>query len=295
MPAPQTPATVRAVAHKDKIRLLARSDRSTRLDSTLALPCPALPLSFPSAPLGLSAVATTNLGGTLLCSRAAVVLFEKQRGGNLFLTLGAGSDGGGTPLYAAYGSTKAAIKQLAASLQSECKDSGSRVGVHLVSPGMVLTDLLLEGATPQGKAAFNALCEQPETVAAELVPKVRRVRGSGVQLDYLTAGRAVLRLLSLPFVQGRFFDGAGKATFRPEAERIAALCEERRTRRLRTADASSAMAAIGREHKGAAAGMAVAAQRAWAAALEAESEVIGLGFAYSAALASAFVVLAKPY
>lgn len=59
---------------------------------------------FPPSPV---AVATTNLGGALLCSRAAIRLFEEQRGGQLFLTLGAGSDGGATPLYSAYGSTKA--------------------------------------------------------------------------------------------------------------------------------------------------------------------------------------------
>jgi hypothetical protein len=33
--------------------------------------------------------------------------------------------------------------------------------VHTVSPGMVLTDLLLEGATTANKQAFNILCEQP--------------------------------------------------------------------------------------------------------------------------------------
>ena len=57
------------------------------------------------------------------------------------------------------------------SLNEEAK--GALVGVHTLSPGMVLTPLLLEGATARNKAVFNILCEQPETVAAFLTPRIR--------------------------------------------------------------------------------------------------------------------------
>ncbi len=40
----------------------------------------------------------------------------------------------------------------------------------------VLTDLLLCDASPVAKRVFNALAEEPETVAAELVPRVCRVQ-----------------------------------------------------------------------------------------------------------------------
>lgn len=57
---------------------------------------------------------------------------------------------------------------------SESKSAArSPVGIHTLSPGMVLTPLLLDGATDRNKAIFNVLCEQPETVAAFLVPRVR--------------------------------------------------------------------------------------------------------------------------
>lgn len=59
------------------------------------------------------------------------------------------------------GATKAAVPQLARSLQAEL--SGSPVGVHVVSPGMMLTELLLDKASPTNKAVvFNILAEQPE-------------------------------------------------------------------------------------------------------------------------------------
>ena len=60
------------------------------------------------------------------------------------------------------------------SLNEEIDAEGSPVGVHTLSPGMVLTPLLLEGATDRNKAIFNILCEQPETVAAFLTPRIRQ-------------------------------------------------------------------------------------------------------------------------
>ena len=50
------------------------------------------------------------------------------------------------------------------------------IGVHNLSPGLVLTSLLLEGASPAARRFFNALAEEPETVAAALVPRMRAVQ-----------------------------------------------------------------------------------------------------------------------
>ena len=50
------------------------------------------------------------------------------------------------------------------------------IGCHNLSPGMVLTDLLLEDASPVARRFFNALAEEPETVAATLVPQIRAVQ-----------------------------------------------------------------------------------------------------------------------
>lgn len=61
--------------------------------------------------------------------------------------------------------------------QEEARMQGIPVGIHTLSPGMVLTDLLLDGATDVNKQIFNVLCEQPETVAAFLVPRARTVAG----------------------------------------------------------------------------------------------------------------------
>lgn len=50
------------------------------------------------------------------------------------------------------------------------------IGVHNLSPGLVLTSLLLEGASPAARRFFNALAEEPETVAAALIHRMRAVQ-----------------------------------------------------------------------------------------------------------------------
>lgn len=72
--------------------------------------------------------------------------------------------------------------------------------------------LLLSGATAQNKRAFNILCEQPETVAAYLVPRMRTVVARGGRqryIRYLTPARALWLFLNAPLRMRRFFDGEG--------------------------------------------------------------------------------------
>ena len=65
-----------------------------------------------------------------------------------------------------------------ASLAAEVK--GSPVSVHIASPGMVATRLLLSGITTARAArAINILAEDPSVVAAWLAPRMRGVSGNG--------------------------------------------------------------------------------------------------------------------
>ena len=79
-------------------------------------------------------------------------------------------------------------------------------------------DLLLDGATDANKQVFNILCEQPETVAAYLVPRVRTVvaRGNGGRyIKYLTLPRALARFIAAPLRANRYFDRQGELSSRP--------------------------------------------------------------------------------
>lgn len=100
-------------------------------------------------------------------------------GGKVFLLDGAGSRGTATAQSATYGSTKAAMPQLLRSLAAEVRQS--KVSVHLASPGMVATDLLLKGVSnPRAAKIVNILAEDAKVVAQWLVPRMRGLTGNGV-------------------------------------------------------------------------------------------------------------------
>nr|UZP64737.1 non-yellow coloring [Poa pratensis] len=174
----------------------------------------------------ITQIVSTNLVGSLLCTREAMdVMQYQEKGGHVFNMDGAGSGGSSTPLTAVYGSTKCGLRQFQASLMKESKRS--KVGVHTASPGMVLTDLLLSGSSLQNKQMFNIICELPETVARTLVPRMRVVKGSGKAVNYLTPPRILLALVSAWVRRGRWFDEEGRAVYAAEADRIRNWAESR--------------------------------------------------------------------
>lgn len=98
-----------------------------------------------TSPGVLRRIMETNVLGTLYSTKAAtnLILTQSERG-HVFNMEGAGSGGRSTRLLAAYGFSKGGFRQLTKTLVSETK--GTNVGIHLVSPGMVITDLLMANA-----------------------------------------------------------------------------------------------------------------------------------------------------
>lgn len=162
----------------------------------------------------------TNVLGTLLGSRAAVRVMRRQPPSEqpAYHIFNMGFSGWGAKFSKSavtHKATKSALTQANTSLVEELAAAGiSSIGVHNLSPGMVLTDLLLGSApSPAARRAFNALAEEPETVAAALVPRIRAMRGTRGSIDFLTPTDAALRMLTrLPEVvgDGRFFDRHGR-------------------------------------------------------------------------------------
>eukprot|EP00798_Chlamydomonas_sp_ICE-L_P017213 gene17213-23534_t len=142
------------------------------------------------------------------CKEAVRVMRDQETGGHIFNMDGAGADGNATPRFAAYGATKRSLAQLGKSLVAELEQASiSNVGIHNLSPGMVTTELLMTGAdTPSAKWFINALAETAEVVAAEIVPKIRRVPMDSVNvvkgninptyIQFLTKSKAYSSILS---------------------------------------------------------------------------------------------------
>ncbi|PXF45427.1 Chlorophyll(ide) b reductase NOL, chloroplastic [Gracilariopsis chorda] len=160
----------------------------------------------------LESVVTTNLLGSVYCAKEAIRLGEQQQKPmHVFLVDGSGTMGNATANYAAYGATKRAVPQLVKSLNKECAQGMTRF--HCLSPGMVLTELLLAGnGEGRFRKIFNFLAEEAETVADELVPRLRSVvvdDERNAYIRFLTVAKAMYRLVTgfvFGFRSNHFFD-----------------------------------------------------------------------------------------
>ena len=171
-------------------------------------------------PGDIEEVISTNLLGSMYCCKAAINVMKSQAvTGHIFNMDGAGVGGNPTDGYAAYGATKRAMPQLTSSLSKELQNMKiSNVGVHNLSPGMVITDLLLSDSTPIIRRFFNVLAEEPDTVASNLVPRIKEIQGTGGYIRFLTIPDALIRIVTgFPqiFFGGKFFDSAGNRIKQP--------------------------------------------------------------------------------
>jgi len=172
-----------------------------------------------AAPEALEAIVRTNLLGPMFSARAAFgVMAGQPDGGKVFLVDGTGAWGNATPGNAAYGATKRGLTQFLKTMQSEAQGTGVRV--HMCSPGMVVTDLLVNSNRDNPKVLkfFNILAEKPATVAAWLVPRMRGVQGGGKYFKFLTTWGVMYRFATAAWRRNRFFDvDAARAAARASA------------------------------------------------------------------------------
>ena len=99
-----------AVSASQACMISERSSYPLKCQCTSILTFSTLQAFVDSSPEQLQQIVSTNMVGTLLCTRAAMQVMQKQSGGgHIFNMDGAGADGMPTPQYAAYGATKAGM------------------------------------------------------------------------------------------------------------------------------------------------------------------------------------------
>ena len=158
---------------------------------------------------GIKTIVDTNLLGTLYGCRAALKVMIPQKHGHIFNMEGMGSNGMTSPKIAPYGASKAGIPQLTKTLVKELKADKIKVGIHRLSPGIVLTDLTLKEITPESAKVFNILAETTDTVVKYLVPRIRKIKGTGKVIAILTGRKASGRFMTAWRFKNRFFDKEG--------------------------------------------------------------------------------------
>jgi NAD(P)-dependent dehydrogenase (short-subunit alcohol dehydrogenase family) len=149
----------------------------------------------------LETVVAANLLGAMHGSAVAVRGMTAQGGGTVWNMAGLGSDGRTVPGLVAYGSTKRGTDYLTTGLAKEVKDGPVKVA-HL-SPGMVVTDLLLKDYSPdelaKAKKVFNILADRVETVTPWLADRVLAGTKNGGTVAWLTTPKIMRRFLFSTF------------------------------------------------------------------------------------------------
>lgn len=158
-------------------------------------------------------IVNTNLTGVLLANRIVMAGMKEQGGGQIWNMEGFGSNGMTQPGLAAYGATKRAVNYLCAALRKDA--AGTGVQVCTLSPGIVVTDLLIgdydtdSDEWQRARRFFNILGDTVETVTPFLVDGVLKANKDGARVMWLTGGKIALRFLTARFRKRDLFAPLG--------------------------------------------------------------------------------------
>ncbi len=151
----------------------------------------------------------TNVLGTIYGARVAIAGMLAQGFGAIYNLEGLGSAGRHVPGTSLYATTKAAVRYFTDALILETR--GTALVVGAIRPGMVMTDLILEGLDrespdwPRAKRIFNILADRVETVTPWIARRVLKNDTTGVRIDWLTRRRVLARFLLAPFRKRNVF------------------------------------------------------------------------------------------
>lgn len=156
------------------------------------------------SPEELSSVVQLNITGMMYCCKVALAGMLAQGWGHIYNFEGFGSNGRQfQPKLTPYGTTKSAVRYFTRSLMREAKGTAVKIGA--ISPGIVVTDLLVEPYKnfpeewPRAKKIFNILGDKVETVTDWIADQVLRDPKSGDDITWLTGKKVMGRFLSAPF------------------------------------------------------------------------------------------------
>jgi len=156
------------------------------------------------APEEISAIVDTNLLGVIYGSRVAVQGMVAQGYGSIYNMEGFGSDGRKMEGMSIYGSTKYGLRYFNETLEIATRNLPVIVGS--ISPGMVMTDMLLKEdieRTPEeserSRRIINILADRVETVTPWIVEKILANQKTGVRIAWLTPWKIMGRFLTAPF------------------------------------------------------------------------------------------------
>ena len=160
-------------------------------------------------PNEIDRVLDLNIKGMIYGTQVAFRHMLKNGGGWIFNMEGFGSNDMYQPGVSLYGTSKRALTYFTRSFVREVKGTNVRVG--LLSPGMVMTDLLV-GELPTDpkelrtfKKVVNILADEVDTVTPFLVNRILSAKKNGIHIQWLTKRKASMRFLFAPFSRRDLF------------------------------------------------------------------------------------------
>jgi NAD(P)-dependent dehydrogenase (short-subunit alcohol dehydrogenase family) len=154
-------------------------------------------------PERIKTIVDSNILGLMYGARVAIRGMLAQGHGQLYNMEGAGSNGHVRNGMSVYATSKAAVHLFSQALIQETE--GTAVQVGTLSPGMVITDLLLDPMNTdpdifaRSQRIFNILSDRVETVTPFLAQKMLENDKSGAKIQWLTRPKMIWRFLSAPF------------------------------------------------------------------------------------------------
>lgn len=124
-------------------------------------------------------------------------------GGYIYNMEGFGSNDMMVDKMSIYGTTKRALTYFTKSVAKELRHNKVKVG--LISPGMVITDLLTKSLPQDEKERtrqiklYNILADRVEDVTRFLVKRILSNRKNGASIKWLTNRKVFLRFITAPF------------------------------------------------------------------------------------------------
>ena len=156
-------------------------------------------------PEEINHILLTNITGVINGSNVAYTKMLIQGEGQIFNMEGFGSDGMIMNKMTLYGTTKRAVSYFTRSMAKEAEKSNVKVGT--LSPGMVVTDFLLNSLKSNPKEAeknkkvFNILADDVETVTKFLSSRILNNTKNNAHIAWLTKRKVIQRFLKSFFVK----------------------------------------------------------------------------------------------
>lgn len=154
-------------------------------------------------------VLRTNILGVVNGTVVPFLAMKKRGSGKIFNMEGLGSDGFILDGMSVYGMSKNALRYFTRAFASEAGKSPVQVGT--LSPGMVMTDLLLETLRDDSPEArkkrkfYNIMADDVDTVTAFLCERMLASNARSPRIEWLTRPKILSRMLLAPFRKRDFF------------------------------------------------------------------------------------------